>query len=69
MPNGEYADPATSAAVTAMTQNNFISFFNSVPSLRGILQPVFGGFLWFDEIYLFLFHERDYGANMKVFFR
>jgi hypothetical protein len=37
--------------------------------MRGLIKPIFGSFGWFDELYLFQFHERDYGMNMQLLFR
>lgn len=68
MPTGEEGNP-NAIANKAMTENGFLSFFNSLPSIRGILKPIFGSFVWFDEIYLFQFHERDYGMNMELLFK
>lgn len=52
-----------------MVNNGFIGFFNSFPSVRGFLSPVFSAFLWFEEIYFFQFHERDYGKSMNKMFK
>lgn len=68
---GEYAgmEGGSTSAVSAMTGNEFTTFFNSIPSLRGIFQVIFGSFVWFDELYPFQFHMRDYGYRMNMTFK
>lgn len=68
---GEYAgmEGGSTSAMSAMTGNGFTSFFNSIPSIRGFFQVIFGSFVWFDELYPFQFHQRNYGYRMNMTFK
>jgi len=52
----------------SLRHNYLIDAINRVPSIRSILKPILASFMCFDDLYLYQFHERDYGNTMNSLF-
>ena len=41
---------------------------NTVPSARGILKPILTLVMSFDDLFPYMFHERNYGSKFESLF-
>lgn len=64
-----YLVTAKNNSLSTYMDNPLISFINSIPSARTILKPIIACFSSFDDLYLFQYHERNYGNSLNTFFQ
>ena len=54
--------------LSTILQNDALLFLNMIPGSRKIIKPVFSFFINFDDIWLYIYHPREYNKVVNTFF-
>ncbi len=56
-------------ALSSMLRNPSLRLLNIIPSSRKLMRPIFAFFFNFDDLALYYYHDRPYGATFSGFFK
>jgi hypothetical protein len=54
--------------LSGILENDAIELLNSLPGSRTIIKPVFSFFVNFDDVWLYIYHQREYNKITNTFF-